>query len=94
MCTQACTQNESRFSKPYNHAGLKAYFVSKSSPQFPGHCLALDTIEFNRDGMRRCLLTLTDNGTEFAGQFASALQRQDGLGRTVTKVQYLLASYT
>jgi len=31
MCTQACTQNESRFSKPYNHAGLKTYFVSKSS---------------------------------------------------------------
>jgi hypothetical protein len=29
MCTQACTQNESKFLKPRNHAGLQAYFVSR-----------------------------------------------------------------
>ena len=31
--------------------------------QFPGHCIALDTIERHRDGLRRDIITLTDTHT-------------------------------
>jgi hypothetical protein len=39
--------------------------------QFPGHRVALDTIERRRDGLRRDLITLTDTHSRFAFALAS-----------------------
>ena len=38
---------------------------------FPGHCIALDTIERHRDGLRRYLITLTDTHSRFAFSLAA-----------------------
>jgi transposase InsO family protein len=38
---------------------------------FPGHCVALDTIERHRDGLTRYLITLTDTHSRFAFALAS-----------------------
>lgn len=40
-------------------------------PGFPGHCVALDTIERHRDGLRRYLVTVTDIHSRFAFALAS-----------------------
>ncbi len=44
---------------------------------FPGNCVALDTIERHRDGLRRYLITLTDTHSRFA--FALASTRRNSL---------------
>jgi transposase InsO family protein len=41
------------------------------SAVFPGHCVALDTIERHRDGLTRYLITLTDTHSRFAFALAS-----------------------
>jgi transposase InsO family protein len=52
--------------KPKSQRPARARKPKGFSPEFPGHCLALDTIELHRDGMRRALLTLTDLHSRFA----------------------------
>lgn len=52
-------------------SAVKARKPKGFTARFPGHCVALDTIERHRDGLTRYLITLTDTHSRFAFALAS-----------------------
>lgn len=71
------------------HSSAKARKPKGFTATFPGNCVALDTIERHRDGLKRYLITLTDIHSRFAFALASTRRNSQVASATLTLAQTL-----